>query len=82
MNNPLNEWMEVTGMSCKKISVCINASVASVYKWSKDDVRPKTSNALKLFKLSKGFIPLEYWGYRLTAKGKVKWLYPDGVVSK
>ena len=57
----------------------LKANPASVYHWKIKKISPRAETAWKMHKLTKGEIPINYWGY-VIINGKIKKLDKSSIV--
>lgn len=85
--NPLATWIHMNEFSYSDVRRKINVSECTLWRWAYNHSRPTRKNAVRLQKISKGDIPITYWGYCFLNKGKIadigkpQWL-EDDYVSK
>jgi len=76
--NLLNKYLKERGLKCSEFSRLLKCKSGCVYKWINGTGRPAHQNAWKIHKMTKGEIPISYWGYAII-NGKMKRLGNEGL---
>lgn len=71
MKNLLREYLLNSKMSRLKFANKLGVDPSIVYKWLKYETIPTAKHAKKMEVLSKGRVPINYWGYVETVDGKI-----------
>ena len=79
MGNVLRIWLERQKLNSAELSRIMKCNPSGVHKWVHGTGCPNSSNAWKLHKLSKGEVPITYWGFTII-DGKIRKLC-DGPIS-
>ena len=72
MENVLEKWMDDTGMNSNKLAIVLKIHPSAIFRWLSGQSNPTSHHAYKLHKITKGRVPLTYWGYVIMPNGKVK----------
>lgn len=67
MNKPnaLKKYLKDNDMTLDRFSHLMGFSIASISGWANGKTRPSKEAAIKLFKKTRGKIPLETWDYQM-----------------
>lgn len=69
--NLLEKYLNEHKFSMSDFARMIGSDPASVYHWKIRKLSPRAETAWKIHKLTKGAIPITYWGY-VIINGKLK----------
>lgn len=79
--NLLKKYFKENNLTCALLSRMLKCKSGCVYKWIDGTGRPSHQNAWKIHKISKGQIPISYWGYAIV-NGKMKRLGNEGLTEE
>ncbi len=71
MKNLLEKYLNDQQITMSDFARMLKASPSSVYHWKIGKVNPRAEMAWKMHKLTKGKIPINFWGYAIIS-GKIK----------
>jgi hypothetical protein len=71
MNNKLRDYLDNNRVTRLKFSARMEVDPSMVYKWLRYKSIPSAKHAHKMDEITKGEVPLTYWGYWQTDDGKI-----------
>lgn len=87
MKNVLDEFLKEKGIDNTTFAMRLRVTPASVGFWRKQQGCPRAPTAKRIEKVTKGEVPVSFWGYEKDMKGNLYRARPfvsrkDGVSSR
>lgn len=60
-SNRLQKWMTSRGFTDAEVAEMVTVAPSQVYRWRIGEHKPSLHNALKLMRLSRGYVRLDDW---------------------
>jgi transcriptional regulator with XRE-family HTH domain len=70
LTNLFQKYLEQEGISATKFAKLLGVNPSTVYGWHKGGMSPRPAMAWKIHTLTKGRVPISYWGYEVR-QGKL-----------
>lgn len=71
MENPLAAYLKTAKISMADFARILKVRDSSIFQWSHGKVCPRPEMAWKIYKKTKGDVPLSFWGYEWVG-GKIR----------
>lgn len=78
MENLLALWLKNTKISMADFAKIVKVRDSSIFQWSHGKVCPRPEMAWKIYKKTKGYVPISFWGYEMVG-GKIRKIPSDPI---